>query len=140
MSGTSIADPAAGFSGAPFSTQDLAAIRRMCGYPAAGDGTVVFPYPWIMKAYLALEYRLQHMLPPEVAAVRMMVNECLAAEAAYWSSRTNIGTAQAAVWTRNANEPRDRRNLLNSIWRDLCAHLDVPPGPALGDGGIRRVV
>lgn len=140
MSGTSIADPAAGYSGAAFSTQDLANIRRMCGYPALGDGNAVFAFPWIMRTYQALEYRLQHMIAPEMATVRMMVNELLAAETALWGARNNMDTAQAAVWTRNPNEYRDRRNAWNAQRRDLCGTLGISPGPDLGNGGLQRVV
>ena len=38
-----------------FTDAQLVDIRRFCGYPALGDGNVVFPYPWILKQYLALE-------------------------------------------------------------------------------------
>ncbi len=44
-----------------FTSAQLVDIRRFCGYPAYGDGAVVFPFPWIMRYYLALEYRLQHI-------------------------------------------------------------------------------
>ena len=41
-----------------FTDQQLVDIRRFAGYPALGDGNLVYPFPWIMKQYLALEYKL----------------------------------------------------------------------------------
>ena len=51
-----------------------------------------------------------------------------------------MDTDQAAVWTRNRDEARDRARLFDDWRRRLCGFLGLPPGPALTDGGITWVV
>jgi hypothetical protein len=108
-------------------------IRRHCGYPAYGDGAVVFPYPWIMKQYLALEYRLLHMSAEEGAVV---VNTYLAnlttLESAIPAASQNLDTDQAAVWFHNKNELRDRDQLFDAWRRRLANFLGIPVGPQFG--------
>jgi len=124
-----------------FTSAQLTDIRRHCGYPALGDGNVVFPYPWIMKTYLALEYRLQHMSADEGNVV---VNTYLAnlttLENAIPGTSANLDTDQAAVWTHNKNEQRDRDMLFDSWRRRLCNFLGVPPGPNFGGASNSLVV
>ncbi len=119
-----------------FTSAQLVDVRRFCGYPAYGDGAVVYPYPWIMKQYLALEYRLQHISSDEGAVV---VNTYLAnlytLETAVPGAGANLDTDAAAVWTHNKNEVRDRFALLDSWRRRLCQFLGVPPGPQMSSGG-----
>lgn len=114
---------------------------RHCGYPAYGDGAVVFPAPWIMRQYLALEYRLQHISQSEGAVV---VNTYLAnlttLENAIPSTSDNLDTDQAAVWTHNKNELRDREALFDSWRRRLCNFLGVPVGPQFGGPSNSLVV
>ena len=129
------------FSPYSFTSQQLVDIRRYCGYPAYGDGAVVFPYPWIMKQYLALEYRLQHMSQEEGGVV---VNTYLAnlatLETAIPGTGANLDTQQAAVWTHNPNEQRDRERLFDGWRRRLCDFLGVPPGPMMPSGGTVQMV
>lgn len=124
-----------------FTDQNLVDIRRFCGYPAYGDGSVVFPYPWIMRQYLALEYRLQHLSQDEGGVV---VNTYLAnlstLENAIPGTGANLDTQQAAVWTHNPNEQRDRERLLDSWRRRLCDFLGVPPGPNFSGGSTVQMV
>lgn len=124
-----------------FTSAQLTDIRRHCGYPALGDGNVVFPYPWIMKTYLALEYRLQHMSADEGNVV---VNTYLAnlttLENAIPGTSANLDTDQAAVWKHNANEQADRDRLFDSWRRRLCNFLGVPPGPNFGGASNALVV
>ena len=119
-----------------FTDAQLVDIRRFCGYPAYGDGAVVFPFPWIMKQYLALEYRLQHLDANEGAVV---VNTYLAnlntLETAIVGASANLDTDSAAVWKHNKNEVRDREALFASWRRKLAAFLGVPMGPQFDDGG-----
>lgn len=119
-----------------FTSAQLVDVRRFCGYPAYGDGAVVYPYPWIMKQYLALEYRLQHISSDEGAVV---VNTYLAnlytLETAVPGAGANLDTDAAAVWTHNKNEVRDRFALLDSWRRRLCQFLGVPPGPHMSSSG-----
>jgi len=116
-----------------FTDAQLVDIRRFCGYPAYGDGAVVFPLPWVMRQYLALEYRLQHLDANEGAVV---VNTYLAnlytLETAIPAAGANLDTDAAAVWTHNRDELRDRDALFDSWRRRLCNFLGVPPGPNFG--------
>ncbi len=116
-----------------FTNAQLVDIRRYCGYPAYGDGAVVFPQPWIMKNYLALEYRLQHLSAEEGAVV---VNTYLAnlttLEAAIPAAGANLDTDEAAVWKHNATEVADRIALFDALRRRLCQFLGVQPGPEFG--------
>lgn len=119
-----------------FTDEQLVDIRRFCGYPALGDGNVVFPYPWIMQTYLALEYRLQHMSTHEGnVIIRTYLAPLRELESDIPKSGRNLDTDQAAVWKHNKNEVRDRMNLFDGWRRRLCGHLGVPPGPQFGDSG-----
>ena len=139
MSGT-VAGPGAAYSTVPFTDDELAGIRRMCGYPSRGDGNVVFPFPWIMRQFLALEYRLLHLAGVEMQTVRYLLAECYGAEAAIFASRNNLATDQAAVWKHNRDEVQHRM----AHWRltriALCAQLDIPPYRIGGNGGSIEVV
>ena len=126
-----------------FTDQQLVDIRRFCGYPALGDGNVVFPYPWIMKQYLALEYRLQHISTDEGSVVvNTYLTNLYTLETAIVGAGANLDTDQAAVWKHNKNEVRDRMALFDSWRRRLCQFLGVPPGPemAASSGSIALVV
>ncbi|HEX8894463.1 MAG TPA: hypothetical protein VF783_14125 [Terriglobales bacterium] len=129
------------FTAYVFTSAQLVDIRRHTGYPAMGDGNVVFPYPWIMRKYLALEYRLQHMSTDEGNVV---VNTYLAnlttLESAIPATGANLDTDKAAVWTHNKNEQRDRDMLFDSWRRRLCNFLGVPPGPNFGGSSNALVV
>lgn len=126
-----------------FTSAQLVDIRRFCGYPAYGDGAVVFPYPWIMRQYLALEYRLQHMSADEGAVVTNTYLANLSTlESAIPGTGANLDTDEAAAWKHNANEQLDRDRLFDSWRQRLCDFLGVPPGPnfkGMG-GGISLVV
>jgi hypothetical protein len=132
-----------GFVAYAFSDQQLADIRRFCGYPARGDGNVVFPFPWIMRQYLALEYRLQHLSQTDgTTLAAQYLAPLYAIETSLGTVWQNLDTAQAAVWTHNASEQRDKVAAFTWWRRRLCAYLQVPPGPELsgGDGSMRMVV
>ncbi|KVC81391.1 hypothetical protein [Burkholderia ubonensis] len=118
------------FNAYTFTSAQLVDIRRFCWYPAYGDGAVVFPYPWIMKQYLALEYRLQHISTDEGAVVvNTYLTNLYTLESAIPATGANLDTDQAAVWKHNKNEQADRDRLFDSWRMRLCAFLGVPPGP-----------
>jgi hypothetical protein len=132
-----------GFNSYVFGDQQLADIRRFCGYPAIGDGNVVFPFPWIMRQYLALEYRLQRLSETDgTTLVAQYLTPLYAIEQSLAAVYQNLDTAQAAVWTHNANEQRDKVASFTWWRRRLCAFLQVPPGPELSapEGTMRMVV
>lgn len=114
--------------------------RRFCGYPAYGAGAAGFQGWRFFQAYGLLEYRLTNLSDAEVGVVRTYLSNLLGLESAIPAAATNLDTAQAAVWTRNASEIRDREALLDGWRRRLCGFLGVPPGPALADGRVTLVV
>ena len=78
-----------------------------------------------------LEYRLTNLTLNELAVVRRYLATLSSLEAAVPASADNLDTDQAAIWTRNKSEPRDRLRLLDEWRRRLCGFIGVPPGPAL---------
>src|SRR6185437_15723720 len=113
-----------------FTDAQIVDIRRFCGYPAYGDGAVVFPFPWIMRQYLALEYRLQHISTSEGGVVvNTYLTNLYTLETAIPSTSANLDTDVAAVWTHNKDELKDREDLFDSWRRRLCNFLGVLPGP-----------
>lgn len=124
-----------------FTDAQLVDIRRFAGYPALGDGSVVFPYPWMVKKYLALEYRLQHISASEGAVVvNTYLTNLYTLESAIPAASANLDTDQAAVWKHNPRELADRSALFDSWRRRLCDFLGVPPGPNFGGPSNALVV
>lgn len=124
-----------GFVAYVFTAQQLTDIRRFCGYPAVGDGNVVFPFPWIMRQYLALEYRLQHLSQTDgTTLIAQYLTPLYAIETSLGTVYQNLDTDQAAVWVHNKNEQADKVASFNYWRRRLCAYLEVPPGPELRQG------
>ncbi len=115
-------------------------IRRYCGYPAYGGTPQGFNGWRFFQAYGALEYRLQYLSGAEEAVVLQNLATLCQLEAAIPAASATLDTDQAAVWTRNADELRERTRLFDDWRRRLCGFLGVPPGPALGDSGLRLVV
>ena len=115
-------------------------IRRFCGYPAYGAGPVGFQSWRFFQAYGLLEYRLNNLSPAEETVVRNYLATLYPLESAIPQAAGNLDTEQAAVWTHNAEEVRDRQALFDDWRRRLCGFLGVPPGPALANGGVALVV
>jgi len=113
-----------------FTDAQLVDIRRFCGYPVYGSGAVVFPAPWVMKQYMALEYKLQNINTDEAdVVINTYLMNLNTLENAIPSTGANLDTESAAVWTHNKDEQRDRERLFDSWRRRLCQFLGVPPGP-----------
>jgi hypothetical protein len=129
------------FTAYTFTDAQLVDIRRFCGYPVYGSGAVVFPAPWTMKQYMALEYKLQNINTDEANVV---INTYLAnlntLETAIPATGANLDTDAAAVWIHNKNEQRDRERLFDSWRMRLCQFLGVPPGPNFGAANGALVV
>lgn len=129
------------FTAYVFTSAQLVDIRRHCGYPAYGDGAVVFPAPWIMRQYLALEYRLLHMSTDEGnVVVNTYLTNLTTLENAIPGTSANLDTDVAAVWTHNRNEQADRDRLFDSWRKRLCNFLGVSPGPNFGGPSNSLVV
>lgn len=124
-----------------FTDTEKVNIRRYCGFPVYGGQPVQAFGHRFFQHYGTLEFRMNNMLPEEEAVVRTTYLANLATlETAIVGASANLDTAQAAVWTHNKNEVRDREALYASWRRKLCAFIGIPPGPELGSGGIKVVV
>lgn len=131
-----------GTGGGPLSDAERVDARRFAGYPAYGSGNAgagFSSYRWF-QVYGQMEFRLTNIGPSELVVLRAKLAELTTLDAAIATAGNTMGTAKAAVWTRNRTEARDRRALFNDRRRELCGFMGVPPGPALGDGGTRLVV
>lgn len=105
-------------------------LRRHCGYPVSAAGS----------AAALLDQRADAMTPAEHVVLRRYLATIVALEAAVPKASDSLDTEQAAVWTRNQNEVRDRLVLLDEWRRRLCGFLGVRPGPALAPSGTRIVI
>jgi hypothetical protein len=115
-------------------------IRRYCGYPAYGVGAIGFQGWRFFQAYGLLEYRMTNLAPEEETVVLGYLTQLQSLEADLPATALRLDTAEAAVWTRNPNELRERSRLFDDWRRRLCGFFGLPPGPALGDGQIAVVV
>jgi hypothetical protein len=123
-----------------FSEAERTDVRRYCGYPAYGAGDSGFQGWRFYQVYGLMEFRLQHLSGSEEAVVRQYLATLAVLEHAIPEAAVNLDTDRAAVWTRNADEVRERTQLFDDWRRRFCGFLGLPPGPGLGDGGVRVVV
>jgi hypothetical protein len=124
----------------PFTDAEKTDIRRFCGYPAYGMATSGMQGWRFFQVYGSLEFRMNNLSDAEIAVVRRYLATLNILEIAVPSSGDNLDTDQAAVWTRNRDELRDRTKLFDDWRRRLCGFFGVPPGEALMDNGISLVV
>lgn len=125
-----------------FTTAEKVDIRRFCGYGLYGTGT---PTPAsgyrFSTQYGVLEYKMNTLGAEEEAVVRVTYLANLATlESAIVGTSANLDTAQAAVWTHNKNEFKDRKELFNEWRRNLCGFFGIMAGPDLSSGGVSVVV
>ena len=129
-----------GYSSASFTDAETADMRRFCGYPVYGVGTAGFVGDRFFAAWGQLEYKMVNLRPEEFQVARMYLAAALPAGD---GDHHGVGDAECrsggAVQAQRA-EMRERRALFDGWRRRLCGFLGVPPGPALGDGGLRLVV
>ncbi len=124
-----------------FSDVERTDIRRFCGYPAYGAGAAGNMGWRFYTAYGALEYRISNLACTEEAVVRQNLATLRALECAVPATSDTLDTSRAAVWTRNADEVRDRLTLLDEWRRRLCQFLGVPPGEELAaSSGVSWIV
>lgn len=115
--------------------------RRYAGYPLVGDTGVSDrrDLAWGLAGvftYQSLDHRLRSLSAAEEAVIVTYLTTLNQLEAAIPASGDNLDTEAAAVWKHNANEVRDRSMLFDQWRRRLCGVLGIPPGPALGNGGL----
>ncbi len=123
-----------------FTDSEKTDIRRFCGYPAYGAGAAGFENWRFYQVFGLLEFRMNNVSSEEEAIVRRYLAQLAALEFAVPRAADSMDTDQAAVWTRNRTEARDRAALLDDWRRRLCRFFGVPPGAGLADGGITLVV
>lgn len=90
--------------------------------------------------YGLLEYRINNLADGEVSVVREYLLSLAGLEVAIPHAADNLDTDQAAVWTRNQNEYRDRERLFDGWRLRLCAFLGIPPGPGLSSNSTNLIV
>ena len=115
-------------------------VRRYCGYPAYGAGAAGFQGWRFFQAYGLLEFRLNNLSPAEIGVVTNYLTTLATLECAITDAGSRLDTSEAAVWTRNPYEVRERVGLFDDWRRRLCGFLGLPPGPSLGDGSLALVV
>jgi hypothetical protein len=123
-----------------FTDEQKADIRRFCGYPAYGTNASGFNSWRFFQAYGTLEYRMNNLAQAEIVVTLQYVSTLNTLETAIPKTSENLDTENAAAWTHNAHEMRDRENLFDNWRRRMCGFLGVPPGPALEQAGITLVV
>lgn len=124
----------------PLTDSEKIDTRRHCGYPAYGGTASGFSSWRFYQVYGLLEYRIANLAVGELAVVRTYLGTLSSLEAAVPAASVGLDTDQAAVWTRNQNEIRDRLNLYDG-WRvRLCAFLGIPPGPGFLSNSINLIV
>ena len=124
----------------PFADSEKTDIRRHCGYPVVGTGADGFQNWRFYQAYGLLEYRLLRLSDAEEVVARSYLATLATLEIAIPAASATLDTAEAAVWRRNERELAERTRLFDDWRRRLCGFFGVPPGPALGDGGLCLVV
>lgn len=120
----------------------LADARRYLGYQLAGTTMPItaeqdLVYITYGMTVMSLCKRLTSLSAIEETVAISYLTQCTALEAALLGAGDNLDTDAASVWTHNRNEVDDRTALYNQWRRALCGFLGVPPGPALGAGGLR---
>jgi hypothetical protein len=78
--------------------------------------------------------------PEELQVMRNFLANLYTLEQAIPGAGANLDTDSAAVWVHNRREVRDRAELYAYQRRQLCGFMGIPPGPALGAGGVSFVV
>lgn len=123
-----------------FTDAEKTDIRRFCGYPVFGGQPVQAFGHRFYQQYGTLEFRINNLQPSEAEVIRTYLANLQQLETDIVGTRENLDTDQAAVWTHNKNEQRDREQLFDSWRRKLCEFLGIPAGSALGGGNSISLV
>src|SRR5579872_464288 len=106
-------------------------VRYYCGFGMYGTQALPASGYRYSVTYGTLEYKLITLQSGEEAKVLAFLVELPILEADLFTVRTNMDTTQAAVWTWNKRELKDRRSLYTMRRLDLCTFLGIPPGEGL---------
>jgi hypothetical protein len=123
-----------------FTDTEKTDIRRFCGYPAYGAAATDMESWRFFQVYGLLEFRMNNLSDAETAIVRRYLATLRVLELAIPQAGDNLDTDQAAVWTHNRDEVRDRAKLFDDWCRRLCGFFGIPPGAAMINYGIALVV
>jgi len=115
-----------------FSAAQVAAVRRYCGY----GSYATFGYILGGSGMATGDLQLSGMVASEYANVVTYLTNLATLEAAIPAAGQNLDTDQASVWVHNRKEVADRIALYAWTRRELCALLNVPPGPSLARGNM----
>src|SRR6185312_7655275 len=115
-------------------------VRRFCGYPVYGAALSSMQTWRYYQVYGLLEFRMNNLSNSEIMVVRQYLGTLAVMELAIPRSAENLDTDQAAIWTHNHDETRDRMCLFDDWRRRLCGYLGIASGPAILGNGITLVV
>lgn len=125
--------------------QQLSDARRYAGYPLLADVVVNdsqdMAYGYVSSGtWQTLNHRLTNLRPEEeTTLISVYLTNLALLETAIPGAGDNLDTDQAAVWTHNKNEVKDRMALFDQWRRRMCYFIGIAPGPSLGNGGISVV-
>lgn len=121
----------------PLTEEERTNVRRFCGYSPAGAPSI----PSLDAATRGdLEFRMSNLSVSELTIVRRYLGTLTLLEFAIPKASDNLDTEQAAVWTRNKDEVRDRLALFDEWRRRLCQFLGVAAGRGLSSGSVALVI
>ena len=111
-------------------------IRRFCGYPGTFNGRLVGDVLFYHERAAMFEARIADLSATELSVARRFLSALNSLENAIPRAGDNLDTDQAAIWTHNKNEIRDRLKLFDEWRRRFCQFLAIPPGPGLRAAGM----
>lgn len=123
--------------------KQLMDVRRYAGYQLAGTDAPLTDdqdqvYIMVGLVTMSLHKRLGTLTAvQESTLISVYLTSLAVLETALVGASANLDTDAASVWTHNKNEVDDRSALFNKWRRAMCGFLGIPPGPSLGDGGMR---
>lgn len=124
----------------PLTDAEKTDVRRFCGYPAYGAAASGIQTWRFYQTYGLLEFRMNNLSDSEITIAKRYLATLTGLEMAIPLAGANLDTDQAAIWSHNRDEVRDRAALFDDWRRRLCAFFGLPPGPALVGAGVRLVV
>lgn len=113
-------------------------VRRWLGYPTLNEGQIDPVYSTTTGvSRVSLTAKLDGLTASEeVALTDRYLTPLASLEADLLASTGNMDTQAAGPWIANPRETQERTAMYNKWRRDMCGFLGIPPGPALGSGGI----
>jgi hypothetical protein len=128
-----------------FSAAEKISVRLHAGYPDFGNQyqleSVFFGEGYeLLEKNRRLEFALDNLSAEAESFVKStLLPDLNTLRDDVFNTRENADTAQAAVWTRNANEYSERKRIYHDRRVELCQFLNIPVGPNLNSCAPRRV-